>query len=48
MAEAKSAEVLEEGWESRNSFFRRERHLSPDEPDTFMVESLKNRNPDVQ
>lgn len=41
-AEAKSAEVLEEGVAEAKFFLRRERHLSPDEPDTFKVESLKS------
>jgi putative ABC transport system permease protein len=41
-AEAKSAEVLEEGVAEAKFYFRRERQLSPDEPDTFMVESLKS------
>jgi putative ABC transport system permease protein len=41
-AEAKSAEVLEEGVAEAKFFLRRERHLSPEEPDTFRVESLKS------
>jgi putative ABC transport system permease protein len=41
-AEAKSAEVLEEGVAEAKFFLRRERRLSPDEPDTFRVESLKS------
>ncbi len=41
-AEAKSTEVNEEAVEELKFFFRRERHLSPDEPDTFRVESLKS------
>jgi putative ABC transport system permease protein len=41
-AEAKSAEVLEEGVAEVKFFLRRERRLSPDEPDTFRVESLKS------
>ena len=41
-AEGKSADVLEEGVAEMKFFLRRERHLSPDEPDTFMVESLKS------
>lgn len=41
-AEGKSAEVLEEGVAELKFFLRRERHLSPDEPDTFRVESLKS------
>jgi putative ABC transport system permease protein len=41
-AESKSAEVLEEGVAEAKFFLRRERRLSPDEPDTFRVESLKS------
>ena len=41
-AEAKSTDVLEEGVGELKFFFRRERHLSPDEPDTFRIESLKS------
>ena len=41
-AEAKSAEVLEEGVAEAKFFLRRERRLNPDEPDTFRVESLKS------
>jgi len=41
-AEAKSAEVLEEGVAEAKFFLRRERNLSPEEPDTFRVESLKS------
>jgi putative ABC transport system permease protein len=41
-AEAKSNEVLEEAVGETKFYFRRERHLSPDEPDTFRVESLKS------
>jgi putative ABC transport system permease protein len=41
-AEGKSTEVLEEGVAELKFFLRRERHLSPDEPDTFRVESLKS------
>jgi putative ABC transport system permease protein len=41
-AEAKSADVLEEAVGESKFFFRRERHLSPDEPDTFRIESLKS------
>ena len=41
-AEGKSPEVLEEGVAELKFFFRRERHLDADEPDTFMVESLKS------
>lgn len=41
-AEGKSTDVLEEGVGELKFFFRRERHLSPDEPDTFRVESLKS------
>jgi putative ABC transport system permease protein len=41
-AEGKSTEALEEGVAELKFFLRRAKHLSPDEPDTFMVESLKS------
>jgi len=41
LAYGKSAEVVEEGVGELKFFFRRERQLSPDEPDTFMIASLK-------
>ena len=41
-AEGKSPEVLEEGVAEAKFFFRRERNLDADEPDTFRVESLKS------
>lgn len=41
-AESKSTDVLEEGVAELKFFLRRTRHLSPGEPDTFRVESLKS------
>jgi len=41
-AESKSPAVLDEGVAETKFFFRRGRNLSADEPDTFMVESLKS------
>jgi putative ABC transport system permease protein len=41
-AESKSPEVLDEGVAELKFFLRRARHLGPDEPDTFRVESLKS------
>jgi putative ABC transport system permease protein len=41
-AESKSPEVLDEGVAELKFFLRRARHLNPDEPDTFKVESLKS------
>ncbi|MGA2172454.1 MAG: ABC transporter permease [Sedimentisphaerales bacterium] len=42
LADGKSAEVVDEGVGELKFFFRRERHLNPDEPDTFLVASLKS------
>lgn len=41
-AESKSPEVLEEGVAELKFYFRHARHLEPDEPETFNVESLKS------
>lgn len=41
-AESKSPEVLDEAVAEMKFFLRQSRNLSPDEPDTFIVESLKS------
>ncbi len=42
MPRASRQRSSKKGWREPKFFFRRERHLSPDEPDTFRVESLKS------
>jgi putative ABC transport system permease protein len=42
LAESKSPEVLEEGVAEMKFYFRNARQLTPDEPDTFEVKSLKS------
>jgi putative ABC transport system permease protein len=42
LAESRSAEISEDALAELRFFFRRTRHISPGEPDTFGVQSLEN------